>query len=248
MKCNCKEQLSYFLMQHVHLWVDNGKRNVAMGWLGLVIECFAGMVKNLNHSNYQAEFAVPQNKIFIGHSGGYLSSILQTGQWFGMGTLACYSSLIHQKIAIWSWMTRKISQFSHCHTEACLTGENFWYFQNLGIAYHNFFFIKKVGGDFSLFFRISTEFRTLFVGKAKLKDLKEGILIFFLAGNLWGRKPCFSNLYLNIKKDYCLKVAIFLLSHANVLFITDTFTAYHYINFTSPEKEKPDPVTSVLDW
>lgn len=47
---------------------------IAMGWLGLVIECFAGVAKKLNHSNYQTEFAVPQNKIFISCSGGHLSS------------------------------------------------------------------------------------------------------------------------------------------------------------------------------
>lgn len=50
-----------------------------------------------------------------------------------------------------------------------------------------------------------------------------------------------------LKKNSCLKLVICLLSHANVLFIIDTFTAYQYINFTSPEKEKPDPVTSALD-
>lgn len=53
---------------------------IAMDWLGLEIECSAGMAKNLKHSNDQAEFAVPQNKIFIRYSGGYLSSIQQTGQ------------------------------------------------------------------------------------------------------------------------------------------------------------------------
>lgn len=40
---------------------------VAMGWLGLVIEYFAGMAKNLIHSNYQGQSAVPQNKVFISH-------------------------------------------------------------------------------------------------------------------------------------------------------------------------------------
>lgn len=53
---------------------------IAMDWLGLVIECFAGMAKNLKHSRGQAEFAVPQNKTFISYLGGYLSSIQQTGQ------------------------------------------------------------------------------------------------------------------------------------------------------------------------
>lgn len=83
--------------------------------------------------------------------------------------------------------------------------------------------------------------------KTKLKGLKEGILTFFLERLLTWKKTYLSNLHLKVKKDCCPKVAIFLLSHANVLFITGTFTAYHYINFTSPEKEKPDPVTSVLD-
>lgn len=41
-----------------------------------------------------------------------------------------------------------------------------------------------MGVDFSLFFRIRTEFSILFVGKAKLKDLKDGILTFFVEGNL----------------------------------------------------------------
>lgn len=44
---------------------------IVMDWLGLVIECSAGMAKNLKHSNDKAEFAVPQNKTFISYSGGY---------------------------------------------------------------------------------------------------------------------------------------------------------------------------------
>lgn len=40
---------------------------IAMGWLGLVIEYFAGMAKELKHSNQQGQPAVPQNKVFVSH-------------------------------------------------------------------------------------------------------------------------------------------------------------------------------------
>lgn len=44
MECNCREHLSYFFSCSMFIcgWI----MGIAMGWLGLVIECFAGMAKN----------------------------------------------------------------------------------------------------------------------------------------------------------------------------------------------------------
>lgn len=60
------------------------------------------MVKNLKHSNYQAEFAVPQNKIFVSYSGGYLSS--KRGSDLGWGHLYVTAVLLIKKVAMCSWM------------------------------------------------------------------------------------------------------------------------------------------------
>lgn len=59
MECinNCREQLSYFTMR---MFMCGWIMGIAMGWLGLLIEYFAGIAKKttLKPSNYQGQSAV----------------------------------------------------------------------------------------------------------------------------------------------------------------------------------------------
>lgn len=111
---------------------------IAMGWLGLVIECFAAMAKNLNHNNYQAACCSSEQNLYQLFSVCPASS--KQGSDLGWGHLYVTAVLFIKKVAIWSWMmydqeNQLIFTLSY---RGLPDWENFWSFQDLEIDYHNF--------------------------------------------------------------------------------------------------------------
>lgn len=130
------------------------------------------------------------------------------------GHLYVTAVLLIKKVAIWSWMMydQKNELLFSLSYRGLPNWKNFWSLQNLDTDCYNIFLKRereRERGILGIFFRIRTEIRTLFVGKTKLKGLKEGILTFFLESLLLRKKILLFKSILKLKKGLLPKSSHF---------------------------------------